>query len=67
MVGEEYRAVIAALRGLPARRRETLILRYWSDLSDTEIAAAMGVSVGTVRSAASRGIAEIKHGLEGGR
>lgn len=67
LVAEEHRAVLVALRELPARRRETLVLRYWSGLDDAQIAAAMGVSEGTVRSAVSRGIAELKTVLEGAR
>jgi RNA polymerase sigma factor (sigma-70 family) len=45
---EDHREVLAALAGLPPRRREAIVLRYWLDLSEREIAAAMGVSPGTV-------------------
>jgi len=44
MVREDHREVLAALAGLPPRRREAIVLRYWLDLSEREIAAAMGVS-----------------------
>lgn len=64
LAGEEQRAAWRALDALPARRRETLLLRYWGDLTDAEIAEAMGVSVTTVRSAASRGTAELRAALE---
>jgi DNA-directed RNA polymerase specialized sigma24 family protein len=44
MVLLERSAVIAALRGLPGRQREAIVLRYYADLSEAEIAAAMGIS-----------------------
>jgi len=52
-------AVIAAVRKLPRRSREVLVLRYYQDLSDTDIAATLGISTGTVRSTASRAIAAL--------
>ena len=59
LLSEEQRAVAGALRGLPERQREALVLRYYLDLSEAEIAAAMGISRGTVKSAASRGLAAV--------
>jgi RNA polymerase sigma-70 factor (sigma-E family) len=56
-------AVLAAVKKLPARSREVLVLRYYLDLSDREIAAALGISAGTVRSTASRAIAMLTHDL----
>jgi RNA polymerase sigma-70 factor (sigma-E family) len=53
---EDRRTVMAALRSLPDRQREVLVLRYYLDLSDTEIAHAMGIRGGTVRSTAHRGL-----------
>jgi RNA polymerase sigma-70 factor (sigma-E family) len=64
---EERRAVIAALGALPARRREAIVLRYWLGLSEAEIAAAMGISPGTVKSNVSRGLATLGQALEEGR
>jgi RNA polymerase sigma-70 factor (sigma-E family) len=64
IVREEHAEVIAALATLPARRREAIVLRYWLDLSEREIAAAMGVSVGTVKSQISRGLAAVAEILE---
>ena len=49
MVLLERSAVIAALRGLPVRQREAIVLRYYADLSEAEIAAAMGISRGAVK------------------
>lgn len=59
LIGEERRAVLAALRRLPRRRREALILRYFLDLSDQEIADVMGVNASTVRSTITRGLAAL--------
>jgi RNA polymerase sigma factor (sigma-70 family) len=56
---EDHREVLAALAGLAPRRREAIVLRYWLDLSEREIAAAMGVSQGTVKSHVSRGMAAL--------
>ena len=53
---EDHREVLAALAGLPPRTREAIVLRYWLDLSQREIAAVMGVSPGTVKSYVSRGL-----------
>jgi RNA polymerase sigma-70 factor (sigma-E family) len=45
-----------AVSRLPVRQREVLVLRYWADLSVAEIADAMGISAGTVKSTASRAV-----------
>jgi RNA polymerase sigma factor (sigma-70 family) len=57
--GEEHRAVLAAIRRLPARQREALVLRYYLDLTEEQTADAMQVSRGTVKSATSRAIAAV--------
>ena len=56
LLSEDRRQVLAALAHLPARRREVLVLRYYAGLSEAEIAATLGIAVGTVKSAASRGL-----------
>jgi RNA polymerase sigma factor (sigma-70 family) len=56
---EEHREVLAALAGLAPRTREALVLRYWLDLSEREMAEAMGISPGTVKSTVSRGLAAL--------
>jgi RNA polymerase sigma-70 factor (sigma-E family) len=53
-------ALLSALAALPPRQRQAVVLRYWEDLSETQTAAAMGCSVGTVKSQAARGIARLR-------
>jgi RNA polymerase sigma-70 factor (sigma-E family) len=49
-----------ALRRLPLRQRTVLVLRYFENLSEVEIAEAMGCSLGTVKSQASRALAKLR-------
>jgi RNA polymerase sigma-70 factor (sigma-E family) len=65
VVGEEHREVLAALRRLPDRQREAVALRYCLDMPVGDVARAMGVTEGTVKSATSRGIAAITRMLKG--
>ncbi len=58
------RGVLEALAALPERQREVLVLRYYGDLSEAEIADALGVSRGAVKSYASRGAAALRPILE---
>jgi RNA polymerase sigma factor (sigma-70 family) len=51
--------VLTALRRLPARQREALVLRFYLDLAEPEIARSMGVSPGTVKSTTSRALAAL--------
>lgn len=60
------RAVLAALDTLPQRQREVLVLRYWSELSGKEIAEALGISEGAVKSHTHRGVAALRTRLEAG-
>jgi RNA polymerase sigma-70 factor (sigma-E family) len=60
----ERDAVVAALRKLPDRQREAIVLRYYADLSEAEIAAAMGISRGAVKSHTSRGMTALRATLE---
>ena len=62
---EDRRAVLAALASLPVRRREVLVLRYYLGLSETEIARTLGISPGTVKSTAARGLAALGQMLGG--
>ena len=56
--------VIAALRSLPDRQREVLALRYYLDLSEAEIAGTLGISPGSVKTHAHRGLATLAERLE---
>jgi RNA polymerase sigma-70 factor (sigma-E family) len=60
----ERQHVMAALRALPHRQREVLVLRYYADLSEAQIAEAMGISPGAVKSHASRGVHALRQTLE---
>jgi RNA polymerase sigma-70 factor (sigma-E family) len=53
----------AALAELPPRQRAVLVLRYFLDLPEAEVAAALQCSVGTVKSTASRGLARLEQTL----
>ena len=59
LLAEEHREVLRALRRLPARQREAVVLRYCLALPEAEAADAMNVTRGTVKSAASRGLAAL--------
>jgi RNA polymerase sigma factor (sigma-70 family) len=59
LLAEEQRAVVAAVRALPTRQREVVVLRYWANLSEAEIADALRISRGAVKSTASKGVARI--------
>lgn len=56
-----------ALRRLPRRQREVVVLRYLADWSESDVAAALGISAGAVKSHASRGLAALRHHLDAGR
>ena len=57
-------AFLAALRSLPGRQREAIVLRYYAGLPEGETAASMGVSRGAVRNYTALGIAALKPALE---
>ncbi|WP_329220644.1 SigE family RNA polymerase sigma factor [Streptomyces sp. NBC_01485] len=64
--GDEYGQVdsrdqlVRALQQLPMRMRTVVVLRYFEDLSDGEIAADLGISPSTVRSQLARGIEKLR-------
>jgi RNA polymerase sigma-70 factor (sigma-E family) len=62
---ESRNEVVAMLRTLPARQRECLVLRYYEGLNETEIAKTLGISVGSVRTHTSRGMAAMQQRLGG--
>jgi len=57
---DERLAVLLALRSLPLGQRQVLVLRYFEGLSEAEIGVALGVSAGTVKSRAARGLAALR-------
>ena len=60
----ERSAVTSALRTLPVRQREAVVLRYYGDFSEADIATAMGISRGAVKSHTARAMAALKSVLE---
>jgi RNA polymerase sigma-70 factor (sigma-E family) len=60
----ERSAVVSALRALPERQREALVLRYYGDLSEAQIASVMGISRGAVKSHTARAMAALRAVLE---
>lgn len=60
----ERSAVISALRTLPPRQREALVLKYYADLSEAQIASAMGISRGAVKSHTARAMTSLRAVLE---
>ena len=64
LVRLERSAVVEALRRLPGRQREAIVLRYYADFSEAEVAAAMGISRGAVKSHTARAMAALRADLE---
>ncbi|GAB2581099.1 SigE family RNA polymerase sigma factor [Streptomyces capparidis] len=64
LLAETHREVIDALRRLTRRQREVLVLRYWSDLTEAQIADTLGISRGAVKSTASRALDALGRQLE---
>ena len=60
----EHDRVMRALRSLPERQREVLVLRYWADASEDEIARTLRISRGSVKTHASRGLATVRTALQ---
>jgi RNA polymerase sigma-70 factor (sigma-E family) len=60
----ERSALIAALRDLPPRQREALVLKYYADLSEAQIASAMGISKGAVKSHTAKAMTTLRNILE---
>jgi RNA polymerase sigma-70 factor (sigma-E family) len=55
--------VVRLLRTLPQQQRTVVVLRYYTDLSEQATAEALGISVGAVKSAGSRGLAALRAAL----
>ncbi|WAU81783.1 sigma-70 family RNA polymerase sigma factor [Streptomyces sp. Qhu-G9] len=67
LLHDDQRVLIDALQQLPARQREALVLRHWLGLKESEIAAAMGISGGSVKTHTARGIAALTQAMEARR
>jgi RNA polymerase sigma factor (sigma-70 family) len=52
--------VVRMLSALPERQRKVVVLRYYVDLSEQQVADRMGISIGTVKSSAARGLAALR-------
>ncbi|GAA3136665.1 hypothetical protein GCM10010521_23560 [Streptomyces rameus] len=65
LLHEDHREVLTALHTLTRRQREVLVLRYWSHLTEAEIATTLGLSRGAVKSTASRALDALGRRLEG--
>jgi len=66
LLREDQRALVDALGGLAPRQREVIVLRYWLDLKEVEIAATMGISCGAVKSHTARAMAALSRAMEAG-
>ena len=60
----EKDALIQALKGIQRRQREVLVLRYFSDLTEAQVANLLGISVGSVKAYGSRGIEALRVRME---
>lgn len=60
----EKDALIQALKGIQRRQREVLVLRYFSDLTEAQVAVLLGISVGSVKAYGSRGIEALRVRME---
>ena len=63
ILAEDRRLVLTALAALPGRRREVLVLRFYLGLPVAEVAAMLGISQGSVKSATARGLESLAHRL----
>ena len=62
---EEHRRVIDAVRGLPARQRDCITLRYFEELSIDQIATTLGLSANSVKTHLRRAMAALDRSLAG--
>ena len=67
LVRIEHGQVLCLLAELPGRQREVLVLRYYGQLSEAEIADALGISRGAVKSHNSRGLHALRSAMEASR
>ncbi|MFG2607653.1 SigE family RNA polymerase sigma factor [Streptomyces sp. NPDC048514] len=60
----ERRDLIQAMKGLQRRQREVLVLRYFADMTEAQVAESLGISLGSVKAYGSRGIAALRVAME---
>jgi len=65
LLREDHREVVVALQALPFRQRQALVLRYWLDLREVDVAQAMGITPGAVKAHTFRGLAALERALGG--
>ena len=61
---DQREALVAALMELPPKQRAVVVLRYWDGLTETQAAAILGCSVGTVKSQASRALTKLRNSAQ---
>jgi RNA polymerase sigma-70 factor (sigma-E family) len=61
--GDVHEQLEQALEELPERMRAAIVLRYYEDMTEPEIARTLGISVGTVKSTVSRAMAKLRKAL----
>ncbi|WP_326566099.1 SigE family RNA polymerase sigma factor [Amycolatopsis rhabdoformis] len=66
LTAETHRELLGALDRLPTRQREVLVLRYYCDLTEADIAHTLGIPAGTVKSTAHRALATLRRRMEDG-
>jgi RNA polymerase sigma-70 factor (sigma-E family) len=65
MVAEEHREVLAAIRTLPTRQRQCMVLRFYEDFTEAQIAEALGISQGSVKTHLHRAMGAMAERLGG--
>ncbi|MGV9884423.1 RNA polymerase sigma factor [Streptomyces sp. NPDC003006] len=65
LLDDDQRSLVAALRTLSSRQRQALVLKYWLDLKEAEIAETMRISAGAVKSHTARGMAKLTSVMKG--
>ena len=64
---DDRSALMTAMAALPAGQRAVVVLRYWCDLGEQEIAETLGISRGTVKSHTARAMAALREHMKEGR
>jgi len=61
---DDRAAVVAALAALPSRQREVVVLRFWLDLTESQVAAVLGCSIGNVKSQSWRALTKLRESAD---